>query len=637
MHPSPGQLKAWNDAYNRAPPVVVSERAKTRANGSANGSVNLLPYLDYVPVERDQGRAGNCWAWAGTGVMEIAHAVQDGVRDRLSIEYLDANYRSTSPEVRWAGDGGMLDDFTSFYARTGIAVPWSNRNAHYQDGVEWCAENGRSLVPVYAIGTEPHHRVQSISPERIPTRHLGQSQAIAAVKSVLDDGRAVWFAFYLPNRTAWRAFFNHWTDGSEEGPAWDPDPWVNTAWDESEGAGHAVVCVGYNDTDPDNRYWVMLNSWGTTKGRLNGLFHLSMDLDYDATVHLFDEDCAAMLWMTERVDFAPSPAGTPRAIDALPCTITAPGEYYLSRDFPSVDGPRGIEVRASDVVLDGRNRTVGAGSSLGQYGLLAYRPDTGLGNVTVKNLVLSGWDEGAAFYNVTGGRMEHSAISGSGFAGLSLDGGTSDFSVTGCRLLENRAGLFLRASDRNVVTGNTVESSNGVGISLYSAGGNRVTDNRFCNPTNAVISGALLSNQWNTTRVSRTNVVGGPYSGGNYWGSPDRRGWSDGAFDADRDGIGDEEYNLSRDGLNVDAFPLVVYSMPAPLPVPPATNRPGDLDGDRLFEDVNGNGRLDFADVVLFFNALDWMAGNEPVQFFDFNRNLRIDFGDVVKLFEMLG
>lgn len=636
MRPSTGQLEAWNDAYNQAPAVSL-EPARVRAAGSSTGSKDLLPYLDYVPDERDQGRVGNCWAWAGTGVMEIAHAVQEGVRDRLSIEYLDANYRPTSSNVRWAGDGGMLRDFTSFYAQTSIAVPWSNENADYRDGVAWCAENGRSLTPAYAIATDPHYSVQSITEERIPTRHLGQAQAIANIKSVLDSGRAVWIAFYLPNTTAWYSFYDHWDLVSENGPAWNPDPWVNTAWNEREGAGHAVVCVGYNDTDPDNRYWVLLNSWGTMPDRPNGLFHLSMDLDYDATVHTFEEDYASMLWMTERVEFEPTSSTTPQAIDSLPFTITAPGDYYLARDFPSVDASRAIEVRASDVVLDGRNHTVGAASSSGQYGLLAYRPGSSLQNVTARHLVLSGWDEGAAFYAIAGGSLEKTSVLDSTFAGVTLDGGTSGVSVVDSRFHDNWVGVFIRNSSRNAVIGNMIDSAGGTGISLYSAGENRVTDNRFSTPRNVKIAGTPLANQWNTTRTSRTNVVGGPFSGGNFWGAPDNRGWSDGAFDTDRDGIGDEVYTLTTDELNVDALPLVVYAMPAPVAVPPGTNRPRDLDGDRLFEDVNGNGRLDFADVVVFFNGMEWMSGNEPVQFFDFNRNLRIDFGDVVGLFEMLG
>ena len=69
------------------------------------------------------------------------------------------------------------------------------------------------------------------------------------------------------------------------------------------------------------------------------------------------------------------------------------------------------------------------------------------------------------------------------------------------------------------------------------------------------------------------------------------------------------------------------------LPVPGGSDRPIDLDGDGLIEDVNGNRRTDFADVVLFFNQMDWIAGHEPISAFDWNRNDRIDFADIVQLF----
>jgi PKD repeat protein len=63
---------------------------------------------------------------------------------------------------------------------------------------------------------------------------------------------------------------------------------------------------------------------------------------------------------------------------------------------------------------------------------------------------------------------------------------------------------------------------------------------------------------------------------------------------------------------------------------------PTDPDGDGLYDDVNGNGRRDFADVVLYFNNLEWIAANEPVGAFDCNANGRIDFADVVWLFNHL-
>jgi PKD repeat protein len=72
------------------------------------------------------------------------------------------------------------------------------------------------------------------------------------------------------------------------------------------------------------------------------------------------------------------------------------------------------------------------------------------------------------------------------------------------------------------------------------------------------------------------------------------------------------------------------------LAVPPSTQLPTDTDADRLYEDVNGNGRKDFADVVLYFNQMTWIAANEPVSAFDYNGNGRIDFADVVWLFNHL-
>jgi PKD repeat protein len=72
---------------------------------------------------------------------------------------------------------------------------------------------------------------------------------------------------------------------------------------------------------------------------------------------------------------------------------------------------------------------------------------------------------------------------------------------------------------------------------------------------------------------------------------------------------------------------------PAVAIVPGGGGLPRDLDGDGLFEDVNGNGRKDFGDSVVYFNRLARIGSNEPVEAFDLNRNGRIDFGDVVRLF----
>jgi PKD repeat protein len=67
--------------------------------------------------------------------------------------------------------------------------------------------------------------------------------------------------------------------------------------------------------------------------------------------------------------------------------------------------------------------------------------------------------------------------------------------------------------------------------------------------------------------------------------------------------------------------------------LPGYASLPTDPDGDCIYEDLNGNGRLDFADVVLYFNQMEWIAAHEPVSAFDLNGNGRIDFADIVRLF----
>jgi len=69
------------------------------------------------------------------------------------------------------------------------------------------------------------------------------------------------------------------------------------------------------------------------------------------------------------------------------------------------------------------------------------------------------------------------------------------------------------------------------------------------------------------------------------------------------------------------------------VPLPGYISMPTDPDGDCIYEDLNGNGRLDFADVVLYFNQMTWIAANEPIAAFDLNANGRIDFADIVAFF----
>ncbi|HIH93146.1 TPA: PKD domain-containing protein [Methanosarcina acetivorans] len=91
-----------------------------------------------------------------------------------------------------------------------------------------------------------------------------------------------------------------------------------------------------------------------------------------------------------------------------------------------------------------------------------------------------------------------------------------------------------------------------------------------------------------------------------------------------------ENGDTGNDTLNITVTNASVSVFPG------YTNPPTDPDKDGLYEDINGNGRLGFNDLVAYFANLDWIEENVPLEFFDYNKNGLIDFDDVVTLFDML-
>ena len=293
MRPDRETLHRWIESYNAAPLAHIElERLRIP---SPRGLLSLLDHLDYIPAERNQGSCGNCWAWAGTGCLGIALDVEEGILDRLSVQYIN----SCEWEIigKTCCEGGWLEDFADFYDITKKAIPWSNTNAPWQDG------DGSCDTPCESIATTPNYPITSIDDESIPTHELGQEAAIANIKNVLGQDKAVWFAFLLPTDPDWAVFFNFWYNNAEA-DVWNPDYSCGHTWVYGEGGGHAVLCVGYNDEDPANSYWIMLNSWGTTPSRPKGLFRVDMDMDYDCYYNDLLREDYSFYWQSLDVDFA---------------------------------------------------------------------------------------------------------------------------------------------------------------------------------------------------------------------------------------------------------------------------------------------------------------------------------------------
>ena len=295
LRPSLNDTSQWIEMFQAAPRAYINPKLQSQLGSSGGAHITLLGHMNYTPSERDQGTCGNCWAWAGTSILEIALDTQLGIKDRLSMQYINSNYNGGKGS-NWSCCGGWLEDLTRFYNASKILVPWSNSNAQWQDRFESCGT--QTGVSAGSISVDPHYTLKSLQAVTIPTWEMEKEEAIANIKNVLGQGRGVWFGFFLPNQTAWTEFFNFW-GYQPECVIWRPKE-CSAAYNFTNGGGHAVLCVGYNDQDPKNRYWIMLNSWGTTKSRPDGLFMVSMDMNYSCS---YSGLGYAYYWMTLDADF----------------------------------------------------------------------------------------------------------------------------------------------------------------------------------------------------------------------------------------------------------------------------------------------------------------------------------------------
>ena len=286
MKPDRETRLRWIQDYEMAPRAYIDKTINFSI--MPGGSLSLLSHLQYIPSERNQGSCGNCWAWAGTGAMGIALDVEESILDRLSVQFI-----SSCNTAKSCCDGGWLSDLADFYTIEGYTIPWSNTNANWQNG------DGNCNVPCGSIATSPNYGIDSIEAQTVETHSVGQAQAIANIKNVLNQNKAVWFAFFMGTQEDWDNFNEFWGTQTEA-TLWNFDPTCGEPY-TADGGGHAVLCVGYNDDDPSNSYWIMLNSWGTAGGdRPHGIFRLDMNMDYDCADSTGDYN---LYWQTLDVSF----------------------------------------------------------------------------------------------------------------------------------------------------------------------------------------------------------------------------------------------------------------------------------------------------------------------------------------------
>jgi uncharacterized repeat protein (TIGR01451 family) len=217
------------------------------------------------------------------------------------------------------------------------------------------------------------------------------------------------------------------------------------------------------------------------------------------------------------------------------------------------------------VIMSSRNNALRKNTANlnGQHGIFMYRewavdPMSNF-NTLINNSVSNNTKDGIHLNDAQYNNLTGNAVNGNDIDGISLCVRGSHNNLAGNTVTGNsRYGICMESAHYNNLTRNTVNANSGRGIYMRGPSNNNMLYNNYFNNTkNAYDEG---HNTWNITKEVGTNIIGGPYLGGNYWS--DYAG-----IDTNGDGLGDTllPYNASgKIATGGDWHPLVTVGYAPP-------------------------------------------------------------------------
>lgn len=216
------------DWYKLAP---SAPGAQQQSKSSLPGAWDWRQYNCLTPI-RDQGRCGSCWAFAGMGAFESTILINDGVPVDLSEQWLVSCTQGDC-------SGGFQGTAFTFLSCGGRQDPCGGSGAVWESAFPYVARNDPCGCPYahpYCLSSWSYVGTYPAPP------------SISAVKQAILD------------------------HGPVSASMWVNDPFVaytggvfNACGGTSLG-NHAVVLVGWDDSQGTAGVWILRNSWGTDWG-----------------------------------------------------------------------------------------------------------------------------------------------------------------------------------------------------------------------------------------------------------------------------------------------------------------------------------------------------------------------------------
>lgn len=183
---------------------------------------------------------------------------------------------------------------------------------------------------------------------------------------------------------------------------------------------------------------------------------------------------------------------------------------------------------------------------------------TNANGVTIENNTIRDVNYGISVNGAKNPVIRGNSVSGAVFDGMSIREGIGSWKTIGAEISGNNIsgsgqyGLRLILTNSSTISRNRITGSGYYGIYLTYTNDNAIYDNYLGN--------ARLSNStdiWNIAKTPGTNIIGGPFLGGNYWSNYN-------GTDSDGDGLGNSPHSEKILGGDkgaplVDQLPLVPY------------------------------------------------------------------------------